>query len=1508
MAEAPIQELSSANRIRELAGMPIEAQPAPKQEEPPAWSEIKESEDYKALNYPEQVNLARQWGAETKQYAASLQDYTPEQDAQIDDFVNKDAVDVPVEAKAIAGLAGLAKGAGSTAGGIGGAVLGGAGGMLVGGPIGAAVGAGVGGAGGALAGGEIVERGLNKLFPTKVPISQELAPGYAAAGEYTIPVVTGAVGAKQLVQAGRTLFAELGAKRAAQEMLEKVGTAAASGAALGTGVRAITGQEITPGTVGQDALYGALFAGLGSGTRVKGYNREQAIALNKKVISGKATRTEVNDRDSIAREIQRTGVTEAESAKRTTVNLAGRPVFEKTEVTSPAMRPMPTADLPPIRPAGLPESGVRGNVRGTQADTAEMQRRGIPSEFQESLIDLDYTPTRPTVFTIESQGGVLAPKPSTMVAKEPVATQTTREPLQGEIVREGQLITPRTQLPSTERLALPAESEPSKQYLSQIKRDYVSQGGNPLDVYAPERADLFTNELNKNLQSGLSQQEAMLKATDTLEALPPETRPDGSISAGYAPTEEAIKKGMIQPEALQAVRKAQAQGVLTVSSGFDKEKGVGFAVGRAKDGNVVRVEQKPTIPRPMGGKAGEAGFVTSEAFDAPARVAKNYLSSQGALTPEMADELLANKYNKAGMESAVQASKRDYKNALKEITGTTKESPELLDLVTKYLNKKISIKELPAKLQVPVEKYRNDIDSNSIGFLNEYANISKAQSETVEANLGSYMMRPYEKFTNKNWNVGLAERRDNVKFAKSVDYIKNQIIDEAKQEVEDAEINNRPPIEFLRKINETGFVPKDILMGRVQMVVEEGGLYQGAAKEQDFGSYGISKNLSMLKKKQDIPDEILYLLGEITDPSVRYVMTMQKLINFRVNNRTLQNLRDQGFKAGLFFDYPAPDTIQFAAEGSKTLEPLNGVYMSKDVANQIKSFDPVASSDAAYRTFAKLNAWIKKAKTVYSIKSQVRNFIFNIPIQIQNGNFSFLSNSGKTVKMIQSDYGFGPDTPTIRSSLRRAIKLGIVNNSKFNEMEALMRDANLDDKSIDNFIERYFSKIHPQFAKFGLDAVKVPKLVDEFMSYLYRSGDNFHKLQLWGYRTKSLMDGKGLSREQAEIEAAPYANNTFPTYEKQGRLVKGLRANIFAKNFISWDAERIRNTYHSLKYAIEDIKTPGMKEYGVRALLGNIMAFTISRSAQLLALGALGYAGKRKLDDLNKLAPRYQKDSTLVPVRIDLKKGEVEYIDFSFSDAYDVFNQPINAFMNAENLERGLASAVSSIVGNFLGISIATESAIGLIKNQRSDGTQITNPKASVAKQVLDYSQYAERILEPGTVSDMRQLFYAIKGEPDPYFGPRAPIPSLSGVISSFGGFRVQKINLADSLVKKAVTFNSDIAKSTSLLSSQLKRKGTPSESDITSGGMEMLRAREESFRDMRKAYKAAVGWGLSVRDATAAMREGNMSRSSIQSVVSGTLPKYKPGRNMMRDIAREMPDDIQRRQEILKSLLEEEQ
>ena len=221
MAEA--LELSSANRIRQLAGMPVEPEPLPKPENPPAWSEIKESEDYKTLTYPEQVDLARQWGAETKQYASTLKDYTPEQDAEIDDFVNTQAVDVPTNVRVAAGAAGLVKGSASVMGGI----AGGLGGLAVGGPVGAIA----GGVGGAIAGGELAEAGLQKFTPN-VARAREFAPTAATVGEYAPSVVMGTVGAKQLVQAGKTLFQELGAKRAAQELGKTVATGAGIGAGL----------------------------------------------------------------------------------------------------------------------------------------------------------------------------------------------------------------------------------------------------------------------------------------------------------------------------------------------------------------------------------------------------------------------------------------------------------------------------------------------------------------------------------------------------------------------------------------------------------------------------------------------------------------------------------------------------------------------------------------------------------------------------------------------------------------------------------------------------------------------------------------------------------------------------------------------------------------------------------------------------------------------------------------------------------------------------------------------------------------------------------------------------------------------------------------------------------------------------------------------------------------------------------------------------------------------------
>jgi hypothetical protein len=105
-----------------------------------------------------------------------------------------------------------------------------------------------------------------------------------------------------------------------------------------------------------------------------------------------------------------------------------------------------------------------------------------------------------------------------------------------------------------------------------IKAEYIAGGGDPDDVFSPERLAVLS-------EGGPL---ALLNSDS-------ETRTDGSMAAPYVPTELALAKNMIEPGAVAAVTAALNDGINTVSSGMDKESGKGFAVGRNRDGQIVKV-------------------------------------------------------------------------------------------------------------------------------------------------------------------------------------------------------------------------------------------------------------------------------------------------------------------------------------------------------------------------------------------------------------------------------------------------------------------------------------------------------------------------------------------------------------------------------------------------------------------------------------------------------------------------------------------------------------------------------------------------------------------------------------------------------------------------------------------------------------------------------------------------------------------------------------------------------
>jgi len=1389
MAEA--LELSSANRIRQLAGMPVEPEPAPKPEEPPAWSEIKASEDYKSLTYPEQVNLARQWGAETKQYASTLPDYTPEQDVEIDDFVNKEAVDVPANVKAAALTAGLVKGSASLMGGI----AGGLGGAVLGGPIGAIA----GGVGGAIAGGELAEAGLQKITP-KVARSREFAPGYAATGEYVPGVAAGVTG---LTRAGTTLFKELGAKRAAQELGKAVGTSAVVGAGVGTGLRAVTGGEVSPSTIAEDALFGGLYAGIASGSRVKGYNFEEFKNLNYKVKAGKASRAERDDWREILNEARSTQTTGVERAKRSEVLLGGRTLLNKVDLEvgapkpgQPEVRPyyeqqLQAPSLPetvsteiqqvrqqpqerPIRPATvipqeqLPEAGVRGNVRGTAADTAEMQRRGITTQMQESLVDLNDPVPKTNVFTIESQG----------INREAIIPDTRG--LQGEIVREGPIVTPRTQLPSGERLALPAEGEfrPTRK--------------------AEEAAAVI--ELEKGMEERIRQS------------------PQG------------------------------AKGLAT-----ELEAG------------------KTTIPRPMRGKAGEAGFIVSDVQEGAAKVAQKWLTTEGNLPKEMFDIMEAKGSRTQAMLKQIDFTLKDLSNAARELNGKPKLTPDQSLQVDQFLRGYLPAENLPEAIRPVAQQMRRQLDNLSEGliqvgaFSQEVGPSGMSKADIIRMNKGEYLTRSYEKFDNPKYDVKLVKQRNPAAYADAENFVRTQM-KAANPATTEAEVQ-----------------------GQIKEYIEGG---RDKPFESLIQASGIGKKLGITKARQDIPEQVRFLMGEYTDPVINYARSASKMINLLQSQEQLNKLKEFGVANKLFFERPTGNAAtQIAADGSDTRSPLNGLYAEKDLVDAIENFEMTYKQGGFYQLYAAANAWVKWGKTVGSIQAQFRNPISNVLIEVANGNIAF-GGSSKPFRAVLAEFGVPKiDTKEGRAYLTRATQLGIYDNTVLNEFTQMLKDAQQYKGSTVDFAEELAGK-GGNIAKKGVAA----------LNKTYRAGDNLFKLMAWENETKQLMDGRGLSRQEAEVIAAERVRNTRPTYSRVPRIVKAMRLQPFFGNFISWPSEMLRIIPNTLRYAAEDLKTPGMRRYGFNRLIGVLAATTATVAITRLGMWATGF-NDRKMDALRRFVAPYQKNATLMPTGADGK--DVGYVDISYTDPYEVFKGPALAAASGKDPEESIANAILDFLESYVGPSILANSIVSSLSGRTPQGRTIVNPQDTRLDQTLDRASYLLRQNEPATVSQFRRIYYALTGQPDTTVSKYGRIYKPSEELSALFGIRPQSINVSKALESKASRFNTDMADVGRIFTETYGAVGNVPEAKVREQFAKMENRRKVMFDEANKDFHAAMLLGLSRSEAISAMRAGGMGVDNASAIANNKYRDYKISKSLTKSMRRELsPEEMQKRQEIGRELM----
>jgi hypothetical protein len=693
----------------------------------------------------------------------------------------------------------------------------------------------------------------------------------------------------------------------------------------------------------------------------------------------------------------------------------------------------------------------------------------------------------------------------------------------------------------------------------------------------------------------------------------------------------------------------------------------------------------------------------------------------------------------------------------------------------------------------------------------------------IRSNTGKYVNRSYRAFDDANW----------------FENVPDNVLNDARRYLSE-------------RMADSGMDP-DRIAARVEVVLndilKEGTAYgsmESFIKESKLGA----KDLSILQKRKDIAPEIRALLGEYQDPRVNYAKTTTKMARLIHNTRFLDKVKEIGMGNFLFTeDNRPPNTTRIAVEGNKSLEPLNGLYAPRDVAQAFSDAGKVRDFIGMPEAIIRLNGGIKFGKTVLAPTTQFRNFMSAAFFAMANGHWD-LTKTQKSLSVMREYFTRDGDKGKL-AYLRRLKELGVVYDTPFaGEMMRLLEETKLFDG------ER---------AEMGAVQGTVKDLAT-VAQRMYQFGDDFWKIV--GYENeKANLLGTGMSEAEAEVEAANRIRNTYPTYSLVGNFVNALRRFPLAGTFVSFPAEIIRTQYNMIKIAAQDMQTPGRRALGVKRLTGMSMAAAMPYAIQSITKEMFDVSDDEE-EAIRLMSPYWMENSNFLYMGRN-QKSQLEYLDVSFMDPYNYFKRPINAVLRDQPWEEEFISAAKDMVRPFFGSDILATALFEVAKNEKATGGAIYNDSDTAAQQAADMASHVSKAVEPGIIGNARRIYKAVEAPATPY----GKVYTLEDETAAFFGFRTTTFD-----PKTALRFRSiEIKERRNEASTQLKRVlrdpnqfGDEGVQEAVERSLEM---RQRTFDEALRLISASRSAGLNTVQIQETLKAAGFGRLDMGYLMQGEVP-----------------------------------
>lgn len=632
-----------------------------------------------------------------------------------------------------------------------------------------------------------------------------------------------------------------------------------------------------------------------------------------------------------------------------------------------------------------------------------------------------------------------------------------------------------------------------------------------------------------------------------------------------------------------------------------------------------------------------------------------------------------------------------------------------------------TVTRLPLEMQPLAIMMRDQIDALTSKLIAS-GYVTPEQAVTLQNNIGQYVNRAFRLFTEKNWQPSLKDKNA------AIDFLINEEYQRLLQEFYDKNttpatgqtaISGGPTVGGLANIPYIDLMEQagKNAQRRVEDILnKKSNPYFGDAKVE-------ARSIGILKQRQEIPIEIRRLMGEYTDPGVIFMMTIVKQSALAASSQYLKELRTIGLGT-IFFEKndpnrPSTHSIMMASEGSSVLEPLNGLYTTKDVAEGLQYIEP--TYNAAASLWMKGVGYVRMGKTILSPVTMMINFISNLGFEVFNGTLftksgrPFGAATGEAFDYMRSEYSSKRGMSEV---MKKVIKLNLVGQSV--DAESISRalssgdlfEVALDVSLTGNGVFRSMTK-------------KRIKPLSPFEK-AYRMGDDFWKV--YAYVTEREMYSKAKfkkeysqltleEQDQVDVQAAERVKMTRPTFDRMFPAVKWLNQNIpLLADFTGFSGESIRTPINTVKLAIDDMKDPDLREAGIRRISGVIAYVGIRTAARvaiplMLGYGVTGLIGKilndeeeeEKLWTLQQAAPPYMYNHDMVAVPTKGKPHLLTVVSMNSNDPLGWSQLSVNSLVSGtKDMSPGALAAIFEISSKFFGLGMTTEAMIDVMYNRNS--------------------------------------------------------------------------------------------------------------------------------------------------------------------------------------------------------------